>query len=856
MAISLGKLHGSPRPEENADALDGLDTEEREAFNDFYREFVPRVAGYVRRHIHDHELIDEIVQETLLRAYRHGLHLEEGDEHWRWLATVARNLCIDQRALHRNWRESSVEEPETLDLTVYDFDPEAHVVAAERQEIVARALARLTERERRLLVQKHIEGRRVREMASHEGVHVEALKSALRRARKAFAESYAAINDRTGVASVFGPLVAGASLRLRELKARIGAMGDQVTTLAAHATTSAGFLNTATAAAVVVGLALGPGLSGLVPDGADAPGSAGDVAIGGAGADGARSLATPRLLGHVSDAPSGDRPSAQGTASGAAFPGGEYDTGGDDTTGSSPPSNDQPGDGPFGGPGPVAPPDEPDPDEAELDPVDLGPESVEEPEDAYITSVAVAPSSTPSGTDEGEDAPGSSSEPSPEAEAEHEEGGTSDDAASDSGDADDGAEEEQADGETGGTSEDDSDSDAGDADEGTDETGAEPDDDSESDADADGTDDSSADAEPREVPHVFALGEPRGDARYGCHTSVQCDEGSPVGPTACQVQCTVLFRSVDGGATWEKLPAKGLDAERIFVPPEYPEDPRIFAIGQLGLLISEDRGETFHPATSVPAKRYSFYDIAFWPGFGDGSEDRLVLSDVRSGVWVFDASTRAVAPLPLDKGLEVRGVRFGLNDDDEVGVLLTVTHDRLAVFRQNLDRTGVYFCTLVRCERHVDLPSGHARFVEAQSGSAGLDNALTVSYGSILFGSDDHGRSFSEYAVEESPRRGLGVVVVGGDHGWYTRSVELVQGPDHRSIAETAIYRSDDAGRVWREIGRSADVALGALTVLPSGRLIATGHLREEGSFWGNTILCSEDGGQTWERRCTAVPAR
>lgn len=217
MAISVGKLGRSSAGSVGYRVgVDSIGDAEREAFERLYREFLPRVAGYVRRHIHDYELVDEIVQETLLRAYRHGLHLEEGDEHWRWLSTVARNLCIDRRALHRNWRERAVEEPETLDLTVHESDPEAHVVAAERQEIVARALERLSERERRLLVQKHVEGRRVREMASLEGIHVEALKSALRRARAALRESYEEVaNGGRGVASMAASATAALARGLR-----------------------------------------------------------------------------------------------------------------------------------------------------------------------------------------------------------------------------------------------------------------------------------------------------------------------------------------------------------------------------------------------------------------------------------------------------------------------------------------------------------------------------------------------------------------------------------------------------------------------------------------------------------------
>lgn len=850
MAISVGKLHGSPRPEDNDDALGALGTEEREAFNDFYREFVPRVAGYVRRHIHDYELIDEIVQETLLRAYRHGLHFEEGDEHWRWLATVARNLCIDQRALHRNWRESSVEEPETLDLTVYESDPEARVVAAERQEIVARALERLTERERRLLVQKHIEGRRVREMATHEGVHVEALKSALRRARKAFAESYAAVTDRTGVASVFGPVMAAVGLRLRGWRVRLTQTAERVSAVSANIVPTGDALHTAVAGAVVVGLALGPGLGGLVPDG------------GGSG-DGESSPSSEVAWGDDDDAgepalaaSSRASTSARGGPSG----GSGFWSSGDGIHGGSGGDNSAPGDGGDsgggdggftpgspGGSGVDVPTDGPSPAEPEPEPVDLGGEDdVEEPEDTRITDFAYAPASSQGSSsapeDESDDQDGSASNDGTDTEATsggEEDSGAEDDEASESEESDR-AETSGSDDES--ESDDDSDAEgtSGDGDAGTqEETGesrgeetsdtddgwerddtndAEPSDDTEAsdteneagDGDeTEGSDNGDQEGEiggDGEVPEIFAIGEPL-----------------PEKAGDCKVQCTVLWHSTDGGATWERLPAKGLEASGIVLAPEYPDDPRLFAYGWLGLMVSSDGGHTFWPAGMTGREGFfGWREATAVPGIGTSGaiavasrQGRVALHHLDGAVW---------QPLPVDPAaFEVRGVAESPANSGESGVFVSV------VSLSPRNRTFVYFCDGVTCERRYE--SGMAKYELATiRGPAGSALWAWAWWGTLR--SDDGGRSFTRVDAEG----GLGSVVdIAGDG---TRVFALASG---------SVFALDDDGGAWSRVGTlpRAD----RLAVIPGGPLVASHYDRpSEGGF-----RCSVDDGQTWAPRCPAA---
>jgi RNA polymerase sigma-70 factor (ECF subfamily) len=66
----------------------------------------PALLRYVARLTDDHALAQDVVQESLLRAWRHPQVLAQGEEASRkWLFTVARNLVIDDRRSARFQRE-------------------------------------------------------------------------------------------------------------------------------------------------------------------------------------------------------------------------------------------------------------------------------------------------------------------------------------------------------------------------------------------------------------------------------------------------------------------------------------------------------------------------------------------------------------------------------------------------------------------------------------------------------------------------------------------------------------------------------------------------------------------------------
>ena len=120
----------------------------------------------------DRSRAEEVVQETLLRAWRHRAILEEPRPALRaWLFTVARNIVIDEWRSHRAVSEVPVADvPEDGDRT----DQSDQLLLS---WVVAEALTQLSPDHRAVLVECFYRGRPVAEAARRLGVPEGTVKS-------------------------------------------------------------------------------------------------------------------------------------------------------------------------------------------------------------------------------------------------------------------------------------------------------------------------------------------------------------------------------------------------------------------------------------------------------------------------------------------------------------------------------------------------------------------------------------------------------------------------------------------------------------------------------------------------------
>lgn len=217
-------------------------------FERLYDEYAHRIIGLVRRFIADEDVVDDIVQETFLRAYNSELHLEYLDEQrdrdqWPWLAAVARNLSLDTLRKGKGVYEEDLDE-EFFEIDLSLDDPEVRLLASRRREGIAEALDAVSKRQRRILILKHLHGLDYRDIAAREGVSVAALKSAMARARRTFRDAYATVAERSGLGVIAGGIVTRVQVRLRSWRNRILGSPDATATAMAASPAAANALTT------------------------------------------------------------------------------------------------------------------------------------------------------------------------------------------------------------------------------------------------------------------------------------------------------------------------------------------------------------------------------------------------------------------------------------------------------------------------------------------------------------------------------------------------------------------------------------------------------------------------------------
>ncbi|PJJ65663.1 sigma-70 family RNA polymerase sigma factor [Compostimonas suwonensis] len=134
---------------------------------------------YVVRLSGDHAFAQDVVQEALLRAWKHPAILEQSDEAARaWLFTVARNLVIDDRRSARHAHEFGTDRmPEQSG----DDETEAALDAW----LLSDALSSLSAEHRTAVVSAYYLGHSVAEIARREGVPEGTVKSRLHYALRA-----------------------------------------------------------------------------------------------------------------------------------------------------------------------------------------------------------------------------------------------------------------------------------------------------------------------------------------------------------------------------------------------------------------------------------------------------------------------------------------------------------------------------------------------------------------------------------------------------------------------------------------------------------------------------------------------
>lgn len=162
--------------------LDGFASGDPEAAAAFVRRFQARVFGLARTIVGDPASAEEIAQEALLRAWRHGSAYDRRRGRVEtWLLSITRNLAID----HLRLRRAEAMDPDSMSAREAMFmRPPEDPAGAARDEVamLREALSSLPAEQRRALLLAALWGLTAHEISTIEGTPLGTTKSRIRSA--------------------------------------------------------------------------------------------------------------------------------------------------------------------------------------------------------------------------------------------------------------------------------------------------------------------------------------------------------------------------------------------------------------------------------------------------------------------------------------------------------------------------------------------------------------------------------------------------------------------------------------------------------------------------------------------------
>jgi RNA polymerase sigma-70 factor (ECF subfamily) len=164
---------------------------DRAAIDELLERYEERIYRFGLRMCGDEDSAKEVLQETMLAAFKNLPGFRGQAALSTWLYQIARSFCIKER---RGVRPTSTLDTELADDTPA---PDKQVQARQIGAALAAAIAALPADQREVLVLRDVEGLSAHEAAEVVGIEVGALKSRLHRARMAMRHQLANVVSET-----------------------------------------------------------------------------------------------------------------------------------------------------------------------------------------------------------------------------------------------------------------------------------------------------------------------------------------------------------------------------------------------------------------------------------------------------------------------------------------------------------------------------------------------------------------------------------------------------------------------------------------------------------------------------------
>jgi RNA polymerase sigma-70 factor (ECF subfamily) len=174
---------------------------DREAIGRFYDAHVDALYTFVFYRVgHDAALAEDVVQETFTIALARRAEYDPArGTTGAWLRVLSRNVIRDHLRDHRRgvvsqWERIDASLAETFAAMSERPLPGEVLERAETRDLVHIAIANLPEQYRSALTRKYVDGESLETLARDLGISVDATKSLLARARRAFRDTFATVS--------------------------------------------------------------------------------------------------------------------------------------------------------------------------------------------------------------------------------------------------------------------------------------------------------------------------------------------------------------------------------------------------------------------------------------------------------------------------------------------------------------------------------------------------------------------------------------------------------------------------------------------------------------------------------------
>ncbi|HQZ16582.1 MAG TPA: RNA polymerase sigma factor [Vicinamibacteria bacterium] len=145
-----------------------------------------------------HDRAEDLSQEIFLRVFKNLGKFDPSADFSKWLASVARNHCIDNYRSTRREQRTMVDDGMAFDLAVAPLstNPLRSIEASEAKEFLRSGLAMLPEKLREAVVLRDLKGLAYEEMAVKLSLPVGTIKSRINRGREELARALRAKGPR------------------------------------------------------------------------------------------------------------------------------------------------------------------------------------------------------------------------------------------------------------------------------------------------------------------------------------------------------------------------------------------------------------------------------------------------------------------------------------------------------------------------------------------------------------------------------------------------------------------------------------------------------------------------------------